>query len=652
MQSAAGRAGYQELWQKQLGPLRMMQATSGRKAIAVLTAAGQVILLDHTGQELWKIPAGAGVRTISLADTLDVLAVDDAGNALLIDARGQVQWKKRPAPALYGLISPDGQSVVLVTREPTVVMADRQGRVRWTYRNLLKVPAALDVSASGRTVAFACLDERGEGLQAVGPEGQPYDAFMGLDPLQDLAVSADGQITVALDRGRGIFCINCVKSFGVWRGKLNADFSGVSWADEVKNTLIYSKDGLLSILDAEGQPAWEYRFPGPLLRARLTADGQAIWYAMPEGRVGCLVSTASQDLNRLEFLDVEPPPPIEPAGQTAFRKIWLAELAGRLTTGSRPLAHTWMGTDQVEYALVWDGRDTIRCLNDAGDDIWNTRLPSADVADIAVSPEADVALAVGKGGVIGFKGDGNELCRFFGSFRSVHVFATGAVLLLTEKGQVRYYRHAGQFTRALETGGAVTDIHGSGSHAWLVGKEFVLVVDPEGNPTGRVETGSEPLFQRLDAAGGHLVVGTRAGLILMVNERAELDRRLAVEGGAEHVVFHNLEGAIFIGHAGTGEVTLLRTRAGTRTRIAIPAGIKAMSLHPRGAVIANGIDELILLGADGRMTVRSTFPDRILQLLPCNGGEGVYVLGESGFGRYGSEAGSHGGPSTVGFLEV
>ncbi|HEY9071040.1 MAG TPA: PQQ-binding-like beta-propeller repeat protein [Candidatus Ozemobacteraceae bacterium] len=651
MQSAAGRAGYQELWQKQLGPLRMMQATSGRKAIAVLTAAGQIVLLDHTGQELWKMAVGGGIRTISLADTLDVLAVDEAGNTLLIDAKGQIQWKKRPAPALYGLISADGQSVVLVTREPTVVLTDRQGRVRWTYRNLLKVPAALDISAAGRTVAFACLDERGEGLQAVGPEGHPYDAFMGLDPLQDLAVSADGQITVALDRGRGIFCINCVKSFGIWRGKLSTDFSGVSWADETKYTLLYSKDGLLSILDAEGQPAWEYRFPGPILRARLTSDGQTVWYATPEGRVGCLVSTASQDLSRLEFLDVEPPPPVESAGMAAFRKVWLTELGGRLAAGARPAAKTWLGADQVEYALVWDGRDTIRCLNDAGDDIWNARLPSAGIADIAVSPEADVALAVGKGGVIGFKADGNEVCRFFGAFRAVHVFATGAVLLLAENGQVRYYRHAGQFTRAIDTGGPITAIHGSGRHAWLVGAGSVLVVDPDGNPTGRVETGAEPLFHRMDAAGGHLIVGT-AEHVLMVNERAELDRRLAIQGGAEHVVFHPLEGAIFIGHAGSGDVTILRTRAGTRTRIAIPAGVRSMSLHSRGIVLANGIDELILLGADGRMTIRSSFPDRVLQLLPCNAGDGVYVLGESGFGRYASETGGRVGPSSVGFLEV
>ncbi|HNW33487.1 MAG TPA: PQQ-binding-like beta-propeller repeat protein [Candidatus Ozemobacteraceae bacterium] len=652
MQNTPGRAGYQELWQKQLGALRMMQATNDRKALVALTVSGQLILLDHTGQELWRIAVGTGVRTISLADTLDVLAVDDGGNSLLIDSKGQVHWKKRPAVALYGLLSADGQSVVLVTREPTVVMADRQGRVRWTYRNLLKVPTALDVSAHGETVAFACRDERGEGLQAVAADGQPYDAFMGLDPIQDLAVSADGQIMVALDRGRGIFCINCVKSFGVWRGMLNSEFSGVSYADETKYTLLYSKDGLLSILDAEGQPAWEYRFPASLLRARLTGDGQTIWYATPEGRVGCLVSTASRDLSRLEFLDVEAPPAVEAAQMAAFRKVWCIDLAGGAALDAKPVARTWMGADQIEYALLWDGRDTVRCHNDVGDEIWTARIPSAGVADLAVSAAADLAMAVGRGGVVGFKGDGSEICRFFGNFRSVHVFATGAMLLLSENGQVRFYRHAGQFTRMVEAGGEALAVHGAEQFAWLVGKTFAVLVDPEGAVKGRIELTTEPLFHRMDATGSGLLIGTVSGEILLINEKGEQDRKLSVEGGAEHVLFHKIEDAMFVGHAGSGDVTILRTRTGTRTRTKLAGGISAMCLHKLGAVIATGIDELMLMGSDGQIRARSTFPDRILQIFPCRTGEGVYILGEGGFGKYSTDAGMRTVSSAVGFIEV
>ena len=652
MQNTAGRAGYQELWQKQVGALRMMQATSDRRALAVLTVSGQLILLDHTGQELWRVAAGPGVRTISLADTLDVLAVDEGGNSLLIDSKGQIHWKKRPAAALYGLLSADGQSIVLVTREPTVVMADRQGRIRWTYRNLLKVPTALDVSAQGKTVAFACRDERGEGLQAVAADGQPYDAFMGLDPIQDLAVSADGQIAVVLDRGRGIFCFNCVKSFGVWRGMLNSEFSGVSYADETKYTLLYSKGGLLSILDAEGRPAWEYRFPVPLLRARLTNDGQAIWYATPDGRVGCLVSTVSRDLSRLEFLDVEAPPADETTKMAAFRKVWRIDLAGGAASGAKPVARTWMGGDQIEYALIWDGQDTVRCHNDVGDEIWVARIPSAEVADLAVSATADLAIAVGKGGVVGFKGDGSEICRFFGNFRAVHVFATGALLLLSENGQVRFYRHAGQFTRAIEVGGEVIAIHGAEHFGWLIGKTFAVLVDPEGSVQGRVELAAEPLFHRIDAAGDGLLIGTVSGEIILMNDKAEQDRKLSVEGGAEHIIYHKIEDAMFVGHAGSGDVTILRTRTGTRTRMTLAGGISAMCLHKHGAVIASGIDELILLGPDGQIQARSTFPDRVLQVFPCRAGEGVYILGESGFGKYSTDAGTRNPPSAVGFIEV
>lgn len=652
MLNTAGRAGYQELWQKQLGSIRMMQATSERKALAVLTVSGHIALLDHAGQELWRITVGPAVRTISLADTLDILAVDDAGNSLLIDSKGQVQWKKRPAPAVYGLISADGQSVVLVTREPTVVMADRHGRVRWVYRNLLKVPAALDVSASGLTVAFACRDERGEGLQAVAPDGRPYDAFMGLDPIQDLAVSADGQVTVALDRGQGIFCINCVRSFGIWRGKLNSDFSGVSYADDTKQTLLYSRDGLLSILDAEGRPAWEYRFPEPLLRARLTSDGQTVWYATPEGRVGCLVSTAARDLSRLDFLDVEPPPATEGANVSAFRKVWQIELAGGAGAEKRPFVRTWLGSDQIEYALAWDGRDSLHCHNDVGDEIWTARLAAGGVADIAVSAAADLIIAVGKSGVVGFKSDGTEVCRFFGNFRAAHVFASGALLLLSENGQVQYHRHAGQLTRPIEAGGPMLALHGSEHLARLVGKKCVALVDPDGNLVKSIELAGEPLFHRMDASGKELVVGTAAGEILMIGDKGDILRRANIDGGAKQVVFHKMEDAIFISGTGTDGVTILRSGAGTRIRLPLTGGVSDMCLNRRGAVIATSIDELLLVGPDGQIQARSTFPDRILRVLPCRTGDGVYILGESGFGKFASGAEGRDAPATVGFLEV
>ncbi len=652
MMGTTGRAGYQELWQKQLGMIRMMQATSERKALAALTVSGHVVLLDHAGQEVWRTFVGAAMRTISLADTLDVLAVDDSGNSLLIDARGQIQWKKRPTAAVYGLISADGQYIVLVTREPTVVLADRHGRVRWTYRNLLKVPAALDISASGQTVAFACRNELGEGLQAVAMDGRPYDAFMGLDPIQDIAVSADGQVTVALDRGQCIFCINCVRSIGIWKGKLNADFSGVSYADQTKQTLLYSRDGLLTILNVEGQPSWEHRFQEPLFRARLTSDGQTIWYATPEGRVGCLVSTASRDFSRLEFLDVEPPSSADGASLPAFRKVWQIDLAGGAGTSRKPLVRTWLGADQIEYALVWDGRDTLHCRNDVGDEIWTARLPAGDVADIAVAAAADLAIAVGKNGVVGFRGDGSEACRFFGNFCAAHLFASGALLLLDEKGAVQYHRHPGQPARTIETGGATVALLGSEHLARLVGKNRVVAVDTEGNIVNEIELSAEPVFQRMDASGKELVAGLRNGDVLVIGEKADVLRRANVEGGAKQVVIHRIEDTMFIGGAAGDGVTILRSGDGTRIRLPLTGGVSDMCLNRQGAVIATGIDELVLIAPDGRIQARTTFPDKILQVLPCRTDGSVYVLGESGFGKYAPGAEDRVMPSAVGFLEV
>ena len=77
-----------------------------------------------------------------------------------------------------------------------------------------------------------------------------------------------------------------------------------------------------------------------------------------------------------------------------------------------------------------------------------------------------------------------------------------------------------------------------------------------------------------------------------------------------------------------------------------------MCLNRRGAVIATGIDELILVAPDGRIQARTTFPDRILRVIPCRTDGSVYVLGESGFGKYSSGAEGRDAPSAIGFLEV
>ncbi|MFZ2959232.1 MAG: hypothetical protein WA705_20285 [Candidatus Ozemobacteraceae bacterium] len=450
-QTPLAKMSFTELWQQEVGPLRMMQATAAGTALALLSSKGSLLLFDHHGKKLTTVEIGPEARTISLSEELETLVVTESGFSHLYDGEGKQLFKKRIVPALFGLISPNGRQFVFVTREPTVVLTDRVGRAKWTYRNLLKIPGALDVSADGQTVAFACQDERGEGLAAIAFDGTPFDAFMGLDPLQDLVVNKAGDIVVALDKGRGIYCINCVQSFGVWKGQLSSAFNGVSYADETKQTLLFAKDGLLCVFDEKGAPTWEHRFPFPLLRARISADGRTIFYASPTGRVGCLRSQAGRDFSRLEFIDVSPTPVASTAGGApalSFRKAWTVDFEqGR--PGDKPKLCCRRSVDGVEYLTLCSGRDRLAMLNDCGEEIWNNRLAFGGLRDLAISIKADSILTVAQPGVIGFNLNGEEMFRFFGQFQSGHSFGSGSFLLLNDQGTVRYYLNASHFSHVL-----------------------------------------------------------------------------------------------------------------------------------------------------------------------------------------------------------
>ncbi len=650
MTEPAGKPVFQEIWQYQGKPLRMMQADPAHKGVVCFSVDGNLTFLDAKGKEVWKNQIGTDIRSISLAETLEILAVNEAGHIILINPQGETIWKKRLFHALFGVISANGLFMTFVTRDPTVVLLDRNCRPKWTYRNLLKVPATLGISAEGNTVSFACQDDRGEGLASVGINGKPYDAFMGVDPVIALSLNSAGDVVVLLDKGKGIYCINCVKACGIWKGTLSSHFDGVSLADQSRHVLLFSKTGLLSVLDDKGNPFWEHRFPFNLLDARLSADGQTIWYASPEGRVGGMVSRAGRDMSRMEFVDFDPPQLADEV-TSSFKRIWSVELPAPVV-GEKPRVRRWRGQDQVEYLLLWDGSERLICLNDVGEEIWANRMTMRGISDMAVSPSADLAVLLASGVVLGFHLDGSEAFKFFGNFTGVHVFASGAFLLLGANGQVRFYLNHNHYSHIVEAGEPILAFRGDEEHSFLVGKKRAVSVGSDGKIVGTREVEGDIISCRLESSEGELMIGTSHGDLVFLKKDGEVGYHHKLSSPVGLVCVQKSEDVVFAGISEAKDVVVLQNRSNRKTKTSLNGVLKYATGHEKGAVFSTAVDEIALIGLSGEILARYMFPDRIVELLSSRKGQFLYVLSEGTFGKYCTSEAVSAGKSPLQFVEI
>lgn len=618
------KSSFQKAWHIQVPGLKLLDFASDHHSFVTYDDQLILRLFNSQGQELWHRNPGQELVSISLADTLEILAVDNDKHSLLFGPEGATLWRKRPFPAAIGKISASGDSFAFVTSDPAIIGADRSLRVKWAYRNLMRRPAAIAVSALGQTTAFPCFDDRGEGLSAVNHNGKPYDAFMGLGTITDLELSEDGQAVIALTDSGKTFCLNLVKSFGIWKGDKGHKITGVSFASKTGEALLFSSAGQIIKLNPAGEQIWEHWFTDQLLKASITADGTGIFYATVRGEIGLLTQGGEGQHNQMTFQEI-PVQPSTTGTNAAFRRVWATDLNGGLENHTELCI--WKGQDGVEYSLVWDGSGKLFCLNDIGEEIWQERLSGDEVTAMSVSAEADLAIILLKNGVTGFDLSGGEVFRFFGQFTGAHVFDDGAILLLDQEQKVRYYPAFDNFSHVIETAGPIKALKPFASQAIVISDSGFGIFDSTGISLFERSFDSPISFIDGCCAGGYLVCGNENGLITIFDTNFETVFSYRLSEKIISLTYNRDQECVFAGTE-TGNIFVLQRRTGQMTRTSLNGKPLRIAGHEGGAIFATDMDQLALVNFSGQLLANYTMPFRLTRLLPSHRRFCITVLAE------------------------
>ncbi len=612
--SDAPKLGYQKAWQIQVPGLKLVDFTRDRHGIVTLDKENQLRLFDEFGKELWHRPAGYELVSLSLADTLEVLAVDAEKHSILYGPEGTTMWRKRPFPALIAKISASGEYFSFVTSDPAIVGTDRALRVRWAYRNLMKRPADLAISGQAQVTAFPCADDRGDGIGLVNQSGKPFDPFMGMKTVVAVDVSEDGQSALALDSGGGLYCVNPIKGFGIWKSKSSPRNTGVSLASQTGDSIVFSDQGRILRFDEKGAQVWEYSFTERLLKAFICPDSGAIYYATERGEIGCLRKNSGEVVNRMEFLE-KPLPESKSDNSFFFRKVWNVELAG--SRDKPPMVHCWLGHEGVEYAVVWNGCDTLLCLNDVGEEVWRQRIGDSSIRAMSASADADLIAVVTDSGVIGFDIDGNESFKFLGAFKNVHVFPDSSMVLVDSNDRARFYQSPEHFSHVVGDEEKVVGLAGCGDNLAIKLDKKLVILAASGEVVGEKEFASSVRLLEPYEDGTMLLIGEESGELHLVDHEFNEIFNYRLAGPVGLAAFAEATNDVFASVVDQPDILVLRRRTNEILKNSLTGNPIFAVKHQRGMIIGTDLDQLGLIGGDGVLLGRYTCPDHVVRLMNC-----------------------------------
>lgn len=624
MGSLQSDISFQKSWHIHVPGIKLIDFASDHHSFVTYDKEGVLRLFNQNGQELWHRNPGYDLVCVSLADTLEVLAADSEKHSILFGPEGATLWRKRPFPAALAKICATGESFAFITTDPAIIGADRSLRVKWAYRNLMKKPVDLVVSANAATTSFACADDRGEGLASVNQSGKPYDAFMGIDGIVALDLAADGNVAVILATHGRVYCLNVVKSFGIWKTALEETFDGISLAGATGESLVYSYSGHVVKLDDQGKPVWDHRFADRLLKVSITTDGSGIFYVTERGEIGLLTQGSGQIANRVVFQEIQVKP-VPSSLQAAFKKVWQVELAG--ASDHRSEVYSWKGQDGVEYCLVWDGVDNLMCLNDLGEEIWKDRLTGESVLSMSVSSEADTAAVVTRNGLIGFDLSGSEIFKIFGQFKQLHIFNEASILILDVQGRGRFYQSSDHFSHNIDSGELVRQLYPIGDSCLLRTDQNLILVDNSGEIVNRFSAGAMISCVSVALNSDAILCGCEDGKIIVFDLYLKEIFSYSLDFPVTLLGYHREHETIFAGSRDE-HITVIRRRSGELMKNSLAGRPVFITHHELGTIIGTDLDQLGLINTDGQILARYTSPYRLKKLLPCHRRMSMIVLAD------------------------
>lgn len=640
------KIGYQKTWHVQVPGLRLIDFTTDRRGIVTYSNDFMLRLFDQGGRELWSYKTEFDLFSVSIADTLEVLTVDADKHISLFRNDGAVLWRRRPFPAVYGKISASGENFAFITSDPAVIGTGRMLRTDWSYRNLMRRPDALAISPSGNTVAFPCRNDMGEGLGAVNSTGRPYAPFMGIDRVKSVDLDETGEILLAIDVSGSVFCMNIVKTFGVWKGQLDPSFVGINLSGSSGEAIAYSNDGRIAKLDSKGTIIWDYRFTEPLMSAFISSDGQSIYYATTTGELGCLMESSGSSINRMEFLEIE----VKNAndGHTRnFRKIWNREMPA-----SSRQALPWKGQDGVEYCLVTSGSDSIACINDLGEEVWQSRAGGGEILDISVAADADTAVIITSSGALGIDLSGSEMFRFCGAFRQVLVFDSGSFLIIDEVGAAQFYDSSNHFLHNVPLESVVEKLYRFGSQALLVTHNSLHLIDEDGNTLAQDTYEHDFSCVSVDQVAKKILCGDKSGKLMIFNSTLNQVFSYGFDTPVAMIGCNMDANILAVVLEKSDEILILKRLTGEIMRNNLTGRpIQATCLND-GFVLATDLDQLGFVSFDGQILGRYTAPYQIIRILPCHRKNSVLLLTEDSLVCITASEGHSGPNATLGYIEI
>lgn len=645
--SLASSINYQKTWQISVHSLLLVDFTNDRKGIATFTRDKKLCLFDHAGRELWSKQINHDLKSISISDTLEILAIDTEMYMSLYGSDGTCLWRKRPFPVVQGVISASGQNFAFVTNEPSVVGTSKTLRVNWVYRNLLSKPMAFNISSEGDTTAFGCENDLGKGLAASDMHGKNYNPFMGVETVTSIDISKNGEIVLAIDKESSIFCFNIVKSFGIWKGQLSKGFLNVCYANKTSESIAYTYDGLIVKLCDKGTVLWEHRFPHRLLKASISPDSSSIYYATENGQIGCLMQNVKGLLNRMDFLEISAKT-LASDTTKKFRKVWSFNLLGE----SRE-AHPWKGQDGVEYCLVCCSDNQLTCVNDLGEEVWDYRVSGVVVKNISVSASSDICLAVTSGGMIGLDLSGYERFKVFGNFKNAHVFDNGSILVIDQTDRAIFYLSHNHCSHNIETDSHVTDAFKFGKELLLKTTNSLYIIDNNGKTVAQKSFSEHPLsFTAISENKKLILSGDKSGNFVVYDGKFNEAFSYCFKAPIKIAFKHLTQNVYFVSLHNSEEIIIVRPDSGEIIKTCLTGHYFSAVSHSSGAIMATDSDQIGLVGFGGEIIARYTSPYNLKKLYPCHRKNSALVLDEESISCIAPASKISSSNNSMGFLEI